>query len=228
MLKIFRAGMRWAILCVAAIGLSGCFDLTQRVAIGRDGSGWYEAAITAEGIVGEALRNKNANNLAGNNRAVTTTSDTDGRVTQRSVVDFKSLSNLAFSDQGMSLTLRGSSFLGLGPSEMTFRRSFAVDRARAEHEDLDQSSGMGRQIAQSLLGDHTYVFSVTLPGSIERIAPVVIGGVTIRPEVTGDFYHGHTITWRMPLYMMAVAHALSFEVDFSAYGWFSNASTRRG
>jgi len=227
MREFSRVGARWTVLFVAAVGLSGCFDLTQKVAIGRDGSGWYEAAISAEGIVGEALRNKNANNLAGENRAVTTTSEDNGRVTQRSVVGFKSLSNLAFSDQGMSLTVRGSSLFGLGPSEMTFRRSFAVDRARAEHEDQDQSSGMGRQIAQSVLGDHTYAFSVTLPGSIERIAPVVIGHTTIRPDVTGDFYHGHTITWRMPLYMMAMAHALTFEVDFSAYGWFADAATRR-
>ena len=223
-----RLGIRSAALCVVAIGLSGCFDLTQKVALGRDGSGWYEATISAEGIVGEALRNKNANNLAGENRAATTTSDLNGRFTQRSVVGFKSLSNLAFSDQRISLTVRDRSLLGLGPSEVTFRRSFAVDRARAEHEDQDQPSGMGRQIAQSLLGDHTYVFSVTLPGSIERIAPIVVGGMTIRPELSGDFYHGHTITWRMPLYLMTMAHALVFEVDFSAYGWFADAATRRG
>ena len=223
-----RTGVRWAVLLVVAVGLSGCFDLAQKVFIGRDGSGWYEAAVSAEGLVGEALRYKNANNLAGENRAVTTTSASNGGVTQRSVVGFKSLSNLAFYDQGMRLIVRGHSFFGLGPSELTFRRSFAVDRARAEHEHQQQPSGMGAEIAQSVLGDHTYVFSVTLPGSIERIAPVVVGGTTILPEVTGDFYHGHTITWRMPLYMMAMAHALAFEVDFSAHGWFSDAATRRG
>ncbi|MGD0191111.1 MAG: hypothetical protein ABSD74_10245 [Rhizomicrobium sp.] len=224
--RFARHGLRAAALCIVAVGLSGCFDLAQRVSIGRDGSGRYETSLTADGIVGEALRNKSTD-LTGFNRGVTTMSNVNGRVTQRSVVDFKSLGNLVFSDQFMSLTVRGHSLLGLGPSEMTFRRSFAVDRARAQHENEDRDTGgMGRAVAQSILGDHTYVFSVTLPGSIERIAPIVIGGQTIQPEVTGDFYNGHTITWRMPLYLMAMAHALTFEVDFSAYGWFSNVATR--
>jgi len=217
---------RWALLAVVAVGLSGCFDLTQGVSIGRDGSGRYETAIAADGIVGEALHNKSAD-LTGFNHGRTTTSDINGKVVQRSIVDFKSLSNLVFSDQSISLELRGHSLLGVGPADMTFRRSFAVDRARHEHEGEDET-GFGRSVAQSLLGNHYYVFSVKLPGSIERIAPIVIGGQTIQPEVTGDFYNGHTITWRMPLYMMAMAHALTFEVDFSAYGWFETVETRRG
>ena len=217
-----------AVLIAVAVGLSGCFDLAQRVSIGRDGSGQYETSISAVGIVGEALRNKSAD-LTGQNHGITTTNDVNGNVTQRSVVDFKSLSNLAFSDQYMSVMVRGHSLLGVGPSELTFTRSFHVDRARHEHdEDWRQSGDMGREVAQSILGDHTYVFSVTLPGSIEHIAPIVIAGTTIQPQVTGDFYHGHTITWRMPLYLMTMAHALTFQVDFSAYGWFANVETRRG
>jgi hypothetical protein len=217
-----------AVLIAVAVGLSGCFDLVQRVSIARDGSGQYETSISAVGIVGEALRNKSAD-LTGQNRAVTTTSDVNGNVTQRSVVDFKSLSNLAFSDQYMSVMVRRHSLLGVGPPELTFTRSFHVDRARHEHdEDWQQSGNMGREVAQSILGDHTYVFSVTLPGSIERIAPIVIAGQTVQPQVTGDFYHGHTVTWRMPLYLMTMAHALTFQVDFSAYGWFANVETRKG
>jgi hypothetical protein len=227
MMASLRGFARWAALGVVAIGISGCFDLSQRVSIGRDGSGHYETAISAEGIVGEALRNKTAD-LTGTNRAHTSTSEISGRVTQTSAVDFKSLSNLVFTDQSMSVAVRGHSLMGLGPSELTFTRWFRVDRARREHdEDWQHSGNMGREVAQSILGDHTYVFSVTLPGSIERIAPIVIAGQTIQPIVTGDFYNGHTITWRMPLYMMAMAHNLVFEVDFSAYGWFDNVETRR-
>ena len=68
---------------------------------------------------------------------------------------------------------------------------------------------------------------MTLPGTIDSISPVTIGGVTVKPEVTGDFYSGHTITWRMPLYMMISAHALTYEVEYSAYGFMANAQTRR-
>lgn len=219
--------IRVAVVSITAVALSGCFDLAQRVAIDRDGSGQIETTVSAGGLVGEALKSKSSN-LLGENRSATSVTDANGVVTQRSRADFKALSDLVFQDQVISLSSRGSSFFGLGPSEMTFRRSFHVDRARAEHaEDHKASGDLGAQVAQSILGNHTYVFSVTLPGSIERIAPITIGGQTIEPSVTGDFFQ-HTITWRMPLYQLVNARALNFEVDFSAYGTFTAAQTRRG
>ena len=224
--NLIRSGVRVAFVVLVATGLSGCFDLSQNVAIGRDGSGSYDTSITAGGIIGEALRDKKSNtDLVGDNRAVTTMRETNGIVTQTSVAQFKSLSDLRFGDQSISVSVRGHSLMG---TNLTFRRAFHVDRARAEHApDDNEMSPMGRSIAQSILGDHTYVFSVTLPGSIDRIAPIVIAGQTVQPQVTGDFF-SHTVTWRMPLYMMVAAHALVFEVDFSAYGWFDNVETRRG
>ena len=224
--KVIRSCASAALLVLVATGLSGCFDLSQNVAIGRDGSGSYGTSISAGGIVGEALRDKRSNtDLVGDNRAVTTTRELNGVVTQTSIAEFKSLSDLRFDDQSLSVTVRGHSLMG---TNLTFRRAFHVDRARAEHApDQDEMGPMGRSIAQSILGDHSYVFSVTLPGSIDRITPIVIAGQTITPQVTGDYFH-HTVTWRMPLYLMVAAHALVFEVDFSAYGWFDNAQTRRG
>lgn len=225
-----RFWIRCGAIAIAAAGLSGCFDLAQKVSIGRDGSGRYETSISAQGIVGDALKDKHANtDLAGDNHAITTTRELNGTVTQTSVADFKALDDLKFTDQSMSVTVRGHSLMGLGPANLTFRRAFLVDRARRQHaRDENDIGSMGRSIAQSILGDHVYVFSVTLPGSIDRIAPIVVAGQTIQPQVTGDFYHGHTVTWRMPLYMLVAAHALVFEVDFSAYGFFANAQTRRG
>src|ERR1700742_3343313 len=41
-----------------AVGLSGCFDLGEKVAVGRDGSGGYALSIAADGIVGDGLRKK--------------------------------------------------------------------------------------------------------------------------------------------------------------------------
>jgi hypothetical protein len=216
-----------ASVLATAVGVSGCFDLTQKVSIARDGSGRYEASIAAQGIVGEALRNKTSD-IAGQNHAATTTTVVNGNVTQTSVVDFKSLSDLKFNNEAMSLTVEGNDFFGLGPERIKFRRTFLVDRARREHEMRDQQGDQtGREIAQSLFGGHTYVFSVTLPGSIDSISPVTIGGVTVKPEVTGDFLNGHTIIWRMPLYMMISAHALTYEVEYSAYGFMANVKTKR-
>lgn len=215
-----------AIVIALSLALSACFDLTQKVSIGRDGSGHYEIAVTAQGLLGEALKDKHDTVVdLRHNHARTRTSESNGRVTQTATIDFKSLSELHLSDEALSLTNHGASFFGLGPSHLTFRRTFLVDRARRENSRRDDDERMGTALAQSIFGDHTYVFSVTVPGSIERIAPLRIGRTTIRPTVTGDFYNGQTITWRMPLYTMLQAKMLTFEVDFSACGSFADAQS---
>jgi hypothetical protein len=155
-----------------------------------------------------------------------TTAAANGKITRTAVVQFQSLSGLALSNEAMSLTVTGHDFFGLGPAHVAFRSTFRVDQAKKSAPETADGSAMGRQIAQSILGDHTYSFSVTVPGSVEHMAPVVIGNDTIQPTVTGDFYHGHTVTWRMPLYDLIDARALNFEVDFSAYGLFSDARTQ--
>jgi hypothetical protein len=130
----------------------------------------------------------------------------------------------------MSLSVRSHDFFGLGPTHAAFRYVFLVDRARKDH-DAHSGGGdeaMGRQIVASILGDHAYVFSVTLPGSIEHVAPIEIGDTLIQPDVSGDFYHGHTVTWRIPLSTLAEAKSLAFEVDFSAYGFFADAHSQPG
>ena len=215
-----------ALLVTVSVGLSGCFDLTQTVATDRHGAGRYQIALTAKGLVGEALKERPVA-LEKQDRAVTTTREEDGKVTQTSTVTFKSLSDLRLSDEVMSLRVLGHSFLGLGPAHVRFRRTFLVDNARRANADrMGREGDMGGQVLASMFGDHTYSFSVTVPGSILRIAPVKLGDHTVvTPTVTGDFYHGHTITWAMPLDRMLAHKMLSFEVDFSAYGSFSDAQS---
>ena len=224
-----RVGLRYAVLGLLCATLGGCFDLAQNVSIGRDGSGQYDAQLTAQGFIGDAIARKPPD-LTGPNRAQTTMTAQNGNVTERSVVAFKSLSELAFSDQEMGLYTRGHALFGIGPAEMTFHCSQRIDRARAEHgqngHGQNDANGLGMRIAQGILGNHTYVFRVTVPGSVERAAPVVIGGITVAPEVTGDYWH-HTVTWRMPLYLLVSAQAVDFDVDFSAYGWFTDSRSRR-
>jgi len=209
-----------ALIVVLSLGLSGCFDLAQKVAIGRDGAGRYEVAITAQGIVGDALKEKPVA-VEKHDHAVTTTREADGKVTQTTIIDFKTLSDLKLSDEVMSLRVLGHSFFGLGPTHVRFRRTFLVGNARKANADrMGEGDAAGAQILAGMFGDHTYTFSVTVPGSILRIAPLKLGGKVIAPKVAGDFYHGHTITWIMPLYRMLSEKLLTFEVDFSAYGSF--------
>lgn len=217
---------RGALLALVSVALTGCFDLTQRIAIGRDGSGTYQVAIAAQGLVGEALKDKPVK-VARHDHAHMTITEKDGRVTQLSTVSFKSLANLKLSDEALSLRVLARPYFGLGPTHVRFRRTFLVGHARKDHADRVGPDGeIGSQIMASVFGDHTYVFSVTLPGSILRIAPVKLGNIEVVPTVTGDFYHGHTVTWTMPLYRALDVQLLTFEVDFSAYGRFKDVQSR--
>jgi hypothetical protein len=205
--------------------LSGCFDLAQKLSIDRGGAGHYEIAITANGLLGEALRdNKSGIHLA-RNPMKTRISVHGNKTTQTAVIDFKSLADLRLSDESLNLTNHGASWFGLGPAHVTFRRTFLVDRARRENVPKSaEEEKFGGELAQTMFGDHSYVFSVSLPGSIVRAAPVRIGRTTIAPQVSGSG-GVHTVTWRMPLYTLLQAKLVTFEVDFSAYGSFADAQS---
>ncbi|MEI9990092.1 MAG: hypothetical protein WDM86_08645 [Rhizomicrobium sp.] len=209
------------VLCAA--GLGGCFDLGQKVAIGRDGSGGYAISVTADGIVGDGLRKKHAEVDVGDMRMTTRVSTVDGKTVQTSGTGFHDLSDLKLSDETISLRVKGKALLGLGDTHVNFHRSFRVDRARDGRADDD--SDIGRDILTSMFGDHTYTFSVWLPGTIDHAAPVDIGGRLIAPTVAevGD---GHSVTWRMKLTDMFLADRLDFDVDFSSRGDFHDAASR--
>jgi hypothetical protein len=208
-----------------ALALSGCFDLAQKLTIDRGGGGHYEIAVTANGLLGEGLRDKKSGIRLTHNRTRTRTVTVGDKTTQTTVIDFKSLSDLRMSDESLSLTNHGASWFGLGPRHVTFRRTFLVDRARRENVPKSaEEEKFGGELVQTMFGDHTYVFSVTVPGSVERAAPIRIGRATIAPKVSGSGF-SHTVTWRMPLSMLLQAKLIAFEVDFSAYGSFPDAQS---
>lgn len=202
-------------------GLSGCFDLAQKFSIDRGGSGRYVVAITASGLLGEALKDNKSGIRFSQNHVTTRMTAKNGKVTQTAVLEFKSLSDLRLSDELITLTNHGASWFGLGPSHVSFRRTFLVDRARRENAPKSaEGDRFGRELAQTMFGDHSYVFSVTVPGSVDQASTVKIGGAVFRPEVAG-----HTVTWRMPLYTLLQAKLLNFQIDFSAYGSFPDAQS---
>jgi len=221
---------RWTLLAVTACALSACFDLDQDVSIHRDGSGTYRMTIKAEGAIGTALKDdkKSKNDMLSPNKAVVTTEVRGGKVVKTARVDFQKLSDVVLDDENVSLTVRDHGWFGVTPSHVRFRRTFMVDAARAREKAPSASDDqIGKDMIKGIFGDHTYSFSVTLPGSIDRIAPVKIDGVEVKPDVSGDFYHGHTIVWRMPLTMLFETNRLTFEADFSALGSFNNVQTRK-
>jgi hypothetical protein len=225
-MRPFRA----ILLAVTACALTGCFDLDQKVAVGRDGSGQYQIAISAEGPIGDALKdNKGDRSMLAGNKVAESTVIKDGKVTKTARVDFKSLSDLALDDETISLKVRDHGFFGMTPSHVAFRRVFLVGHARDARGGGGPKAddAAGQAVVAGIFGNHTYSFAVTLPGSVDHVAPLVIGGVEVKPDIAGDFYNGHTVTWRMPLVTMMQARKLVFEVDFSALGSFADAETKR-
>jgi hypothetical protein len=216
-----------AVLMAAAVGLSGCFDLDQSVAINRDGSGQYRLSLAARGMMGEAMKNGKSDIHFGQNANTRTRTVIEGdKVTKVSTVDFKQLSDLALSNETIAVAVRGHELFGLGTTHAVFRRVFSVDDAKRQNMH-DDDSGAGKAVIASLFGDHTYVFAVRLPGSIDWIAPVWVGDAQVKPEVSGDDVSGHTITWRMPLTDLIETRALHFSVGFSAYGALKDSQSRR-
>jgi hypothetical protein len=208
-----------------AVGLSGCFDLGQKVAIGRDGSGGYAISVAADGIVGDGLRQHHAKIDVGGQQLASRIAVVDGKTVQTSGTAFHDLSDLRLGDETISLHVKGQKMLGLLGTQVEFHRSFNIDRARHRNMDDDDNGNLGHDILTSMFGDHTYTFSVWLPGTIDHINPVMIGDQEVKPTVTQDG-DGHTVTWRMKLADMFLANELDFDVDFTAHGNFHDAQTQ--
>lgn len=213
-----------AAVFLAVFGLAGCFDVSQKVGINRMGAGRYEVAVSAQGVAGDAIKNEKLVNRQ--NRATLTTLDNASGVTRKATVDFQTLSNLSFSDETMNLTVKSTDLFGLGPSHVVYVADVMIDKAKNEDSRAASADDVGEKVAETLLGDHTYTFAVTVPGDVEVAVPVTVDDVAYQPTVVGDFYNGRTVIWKIPLYAVVAAPALRFEVDFWAWGFFKNAQSQ--
>lgn len=213
--------IRRAAILIACLALTGCFDLDQKLALNRDGSGLYEVTLTADGMIGEALKNEVLIS-EGKGKVVRETEIVNGHAVHRERIAFANLSDVGLADEDVAVTVHGNNLFGLLPKSANFRRVVHSADVRNEKspEDKDDSAALA-----AVFGQHMYTFSVSLPGSIDRVEPLKVGGTIVRPEITGDFFR-HTVTWRMPLYMMFAEDEVVFSVDFSAYGTFSDARSQ--
>ena len=212
---------------LSAVGLTGCFDLEQRVGLHSDGSGSYAVVVSADGMVGEGLakdKGRDSDIDIGDERAVKHVIRKGDKTIQTSEIAFKDVSDLKLGDETIALHVKGKK--DDGETEVNFHRSFRVDHARKEH-DKDGDDTMGREMLQSMFGGHTYKFAVWLPGEIEHVAPIRVAGRVVRPRVWNDRY-GHTLVWQMALPDMFMADRLDFDVDFAARGTFRDGQSRPG
>lgn len=208
---------------LAALALTACFDITHEVTISADGSGAYGMSITAEGLFAEGLKNESLIEPSQANSESETIVE-GGRIVRRERVRFASLDELALDDERIELVSHGRSFFGFGPTRATFRRTINVDAALEEKEPDPE----GQAMVAGMLGDHVYVFTLSLPGDLGEVKPVRIGGIEVVPDIAGNMWSGHTITWRMPLHMLVTQQAIVFEADFSVFGDLETAATRGG
>ncbi|MGA9795953.1 MAG: hypothetical protein WBQ17_10520 [Rhizomicrobium sp.] len=214
--------VRAMLVAVASIALSGCFDLTQSVSLRKDGGGEYRVAVSATGFVGGALKNgKSKFDVGDNPTARTTTAIENGVTTRTSTIPFHSLSDLSLSSETVAVHVTGHSLFGLGATHAIFRRSFRVGDAKksVEHNDDDDAAAQG--VLSSIFGNHFYTFRVTLPGTVDWIAPVYAGDARIKPVIAGS-----TIIWRMPLEDMIEARDLRFSIGFSTWGLLTDAQSK--
>jgi len=222
--NLVRKIMPLAVATVSSLGLAGCFDLSQKVALHRDGSGSYAIAISADGIVGEGLGRKHADIDIDDEidaKGVTTVTHKGDVTTQTKTVAFRDLSDLHLGDETLSLHVIGQDG---GATKVAFHRSFRIDH---DMRDRDDERGFARDVVHSIFGDHQYTFALWLPGRIDRIAPVKLGNRAITPVVWGDA-SGHTIIWKMPLSDMLLDGSIDFDVDFAANGQFHDTQTLPG
>ncbi|MEI9931062.1 MAG: hypothetical protein WDM89_11085 [Rhizomicrobium sp.] len=213
-----------AVVVVSAAGLSGCFDLQQNVAVRRDGSGTYAVAVSAQGMIGDAIDKHDADfDLSdGSNQAVIKRVRKGDITTQTSETVFRDLSDLKLGDETIAMHVQGKKDDG---SEVNFHRTFHIDHARKDRDEDEES--FGRDVLHSFFGDHTYTFMVWLPGKIEHIAPIVVHDNVVHPTVWADKY-GHTVIWKMPLIDMFMADKIDFDVNFVASGDFHDTQTSPG
>jgi len=223
-------GLALGVVALTAVGLSGCFDLEQRVGLHRDGSGNYQVVVSADGIVGEGLEKDKDHHGRGhfditddNDDAVTRVTHKGDRTVQTTDIAFRDLSKLKLGDETFGLHVKGTN--SQGESQVNFHGALRVGDARHHHDEDD--GHIGRDILQSMFGGHSYRFAVWLPGRIEHVAPLRINGHMVHPTVWSD-RTGHTLVWQMPLTDMFLADRIDFDVDFAAKGQFHDAQSLPG
>jgi hypothetical protein len=218
------------VVVACAVGLSGCFDLAQKVAIGRDGSGGYQIAVVADGLIGEGLSRDHGHGHIhfGEDMPMHRAMTHEGDKTVETIgTAFHDFSDLKLDDETLSLHVKGSKLLGLMGTQVNFHRSIDIDHARHLNDDDGDGDHLGHEVLTSIFGDHTYTYSVWLPGTIDHITPVSIDGHLIQPQVT-DAGDGHWITWKMTFTDLLTARNLAFDVDFTSRGNFHDTQSQAG
>lgn len=194
---------------LTALVVGACFDIEHRMEITADGSGQIRITLATDDVLPEGTHIDTI--LAGPDGRTEVHEHTEnGRFFHEETLTFTTLNDVALQDDVMSLSVRDKILWGAGPAKATFTRTLRPVGA----------AGDSFGVVQRLLADRTYTYSLTLPGWIEDVAPVRIDGLEAVPE-----REGNTVTWRIPLGVMARVDSITFRVDFATFGELKSAGT---
>ena len=208
-----RCLSRLAVLCGAATLLAGCFDVQLGLKLHNDGSG----AVTTRIILSKEMtdmaaagRSKPMPALLGKDkRNVRTTSEIhNGQLVTEETVGFARLSDVPLSDDNIEVTNLGRTFFGAVRSRI---------RWSLESTHSNPNAGDMKGMAAFLAG-HTFTLSMDIPCHVEKASDVSINGISMAPSVHGDWMHGSTVRWQVPLATLFAGMGGS-DVTFDVVCW---------
>ena len=200
LIKKLRAGAAG----LAVLLVAGCFDLEHDVTIKGDGSGSVRVALITDPVLGKDTDFESILESDDRDSEIREYSE-DGKFIHEEIIRFDSLEDLTLQDEEMRVSAAPRMFWGLGPNQARFERTLYVDAKNSDEF----------RIMERVFLDHTYSFSVTLPGFVTGAAAVTANGKTIEPERSGA-----TTTWVIPLADLAVSEPITFQADFIGYFGF--------
>ena len=155
-------------MIVAGLGLSGCFDLVQTVGIDRQGAGRYLVSVDGRRHCRPGAQNEKLVNRQIHATLSTSTSMANHAHGHRR---FQIAFRTCVFRRDMSLARHSRDFFGLGPSHVAFIADLMINKAKNENPQAASASGLGEKVAQGILGDHTYSFTVTYRAPLSVPSP---------------------------------------------------------
>lgn len=173
--------------------LTGCFDIEERVIINSNGGGSITVKVKTEPIVGKQIKEKNFLEIEGKGikKTVKNYIEKDKFYHVESIT-FDRLSDLMIKNEHIKL-------------EVT-RTGFIMREVNFEHHMF--SAEASAQAAALFIRRHL-IYTVRLPGVIERAYSLVVDSIEVKPIVGRD-----TATWKVPLDLILPQGEAVFKVDF--------------
>ncbi len=209
----FKSAIRHALQAAALAGalvLGACFDIEQRVVVRDNGSGSISIRVVTEDVLPDSAGLQQMLNTTVGPVRMRDYSE-DGQFIHEEDLDFSSLSEVSLQDDAITLDIRDRTLWGAGPTRATLTRTLSAPGRN------DDALGLVRMA----LRGHTYVYSMTVPGLIESIEPVLIGGLQAPAERSGN-----TVTWRIPLEALIGVETITFTIKFTTFGALTAAKTK--